>query len=113
MGGSGDHDRIPGQAVEWPTVAMLLLCYGSWLIGGAIYAAAPLLAVAVMALAIILHSSLQHEAIHCHPTASARINEALIFLPLGLIVPYRRYHALHLRHHADARLTDPYDDPES
>src|SRR5690606_31537280 len=25
----------------------------------------------------------------------------------------RRFRALHLRHHADERLTDPFDDPES
>jgi fatty acid desaturase len=27
--------------------------------------------------------------------------------------PYRRYKALHLKHHADPHLTDPYYDPES
>ena len=34
-------------------------------------------------------------------------------LPIGLVWPYRRFKTLHLRHHADERLTDPFDDPES
>jgi fatty acid desaturase len=34
-------------------------------------------------------------------------------LPIGLVWPYRRFKALHLCHHADERLTDPFDDPES
>src|SRR5699024_160137 len=36
-----------------------------------------------------------------------------VFLPIGLFIPYRRFRDLHLRHHNDERLTDPYDDPES
>ena len=62
---------------------------------------------------VTLHSSLQHEALHGHPTRSAALNEALVFLPLGLLFPYRRFKTLHLRHHNDAALTDPYDDPET
>ena len=31
----------------------------------------------------------------------------------GLIWPFRRFRKLHLQHHADDRLTDPFDDPES
>ena len=58
------------------------------------------------------HSSLQHEALHGHPTRSAALNEALVFLPLGLLFPYRRFKMLHLRHHNNSALTDPYDDPE-
>ncbi|MBR7508578.1 fatty acid desaturase, partial [Mycobacterium tuberculosis] len=57
--------------------------------------------------------SLQHEALHGHPTRSGWLNELLVSLPLGLFYPYRRYKHLHLKHHADERLTDPYDDPES
>ena len=36
-----------------------------------------------------------------------------MFLPLGLFYPFRRFKGLHLTHHNDERLTDPYDDPES
>jgi fatty acid desaturase len=62
---------------------------------------------------LALQSSLMHEACHGHPTRNARINEALVFLPIGLVYPYRRFKWIHLRHHADERLTDPFDDPES
>lgn len=65
------------------------------------------------AFAAAFHSSLQHEALHGHPTRSLALNEALVFPALGLFVPYRRFRDLHLRHHCDSRLTDPYDDPES
>jgi fatty acid desaturase len=64
-------------------------------------------------LLITLHSSLQHEALHGHPTNNRYINEALVFLPIGLIYPYRRFRALHLKHHHDELLTDPFEDPES
>ncbi|MFN6952871.1 MAG: fatty acid desaturase, partial [Albidovulum sp.] len=33
--------------------------------------------------------------------------------PVGLCFPYGRFRDLHLAHHRDERLTDPYDDPES
>ena len=52
-----------------------------------------------------------HEVLHGHPTRSGRVNEALVFLPIGIVWPFRRFKAIHLRHHADERLTDPFDDP--
>ncbi len=106
--GRNQHFRI-----EWPTVALLIACYTAWTSAGLLYAVAPWIAVPLLALPIVLHSSLQHEAIHRHPTSSEQWNEALVFLPLGLLYPYRRYRETHLRHHVDSRLTDPYDDPES
>jgi fatty acid desaturase len=72
-----------------------------------------MLAIVVTALATALHSSLQHEAIHGHPFRSRRLNAAVIFPPLTLFIPYLRFRDSHLAHHTDARLTDPYDDPES
>ncbi|MEO3385608.1 fatty acid desaturase [Mesorhizobium sp. CAU 1741] len=100
--------------VEWPTVALIAACYCAWALAGiALWPQWPLAALAVMTLAVALHSSLMHEASHGHPTRSSRLNELLVALPIGLIYPYRRFKALHLRHHADERLTDPFDDPES
>lgn len=64
-------------------------------------------------LMVTFHSSLQHETLHGHPTRSARLNELLVFPAIGLFVPYRSFRETHLRHHNDANLTDPYDDPES
>jgi len=100
-------------AVEWRTLALILGCYISWAAAGMLYTVSAWLSIALLALTIVLHSSLQHEAVHRHPTRHAGWNEALVFLPLGLLVPFRRYRDLHLRHHSDSRLTDPYDDPES
>lgn len=99
--------------IEWPTMALLVACHAGWICAGLLCATAPWLAVPLLALPIVLHSSLQHEAIHRHPTGSARWNEALVFLPLGLVIPFRRYRDTHLAHHVDSRLTDPWDDPES
>jgi fatty acid desaturase len=101
--------------IEWPTVAMMALCYGVWLIAGFyIWPAAPAAALLIFAVTAALHSSLQHEALHGHPTKLGWLNEVLVgVLPLAPAYPYRRFKALHLRHHYDERLTDPYDDPES
>ncbi len=101
-------------AVEWPTLALIFLCYGAWAAAGLfLWPDWPLTALALLALTVALQSSLMHECLHGHPTRRALVNEALVFLPLGLVYPYRRFRALHLRHHADERLTDPFEDPES
>jgi fatty acid desaturase len=101
--------------IEWPTIGMLLLCYGTWLLTGVyIWPWFPALSLLVMALTAALHSSLQHEVLHGHPTNKAWLNELLVgVLPLAPAYPFRRFKALHLRHHNDDHLTDPYDDPES
>lgn len=100
--------------IEWPTIALLIGCYGSWLFSGLVlWPQFPLISIAVLSVAVALHSSLCHEVAHGHPTSSGLVNEALVFLPLGLVYPFRRFRTLHLRHHADERLTDPFDDPES
>ncbi|QPC88080.1 fatty acid desaturase [Mesorhizobium sp. NBSH29] len=100
--------------IEWPTVALTAACYGVWAAAGFwLWPVAPLAALGVMVLCVALHSSLCHEVLHGHPTRNALINEAFVFLPIGVVWPYRRFKTLHLRHHADERLTDPLDDPES
>jgi fatty acid desaturase len=108
------HRRLCALRIEWPTIALLLACYCLWgLAGYHLYSAYPIVALVLMGVAIALHSSLQHEILHGHPTRSARLNEALVFAPLGVFYPYRSYKRTHLQHHADERLTDPFDDPES
>lgn len=100
--------------IEWPTLALIAACHAFWFWAGIyLFPLMPVLALVLMGVAVAFHSSLQHEALHGHPTRNARVNEALVFLPLGLFYPYRRYKQMHLQHHADERLTDPYDDPES
>lgn len=111
--GGASQARSGRSWIEGPTWLALAGCYGLWV--------AALLAVPTLgwwcvipgALAVAFHSSLQHEILHGHPTRNAAINEALIFPALGLFIPYRRFRDLHLKHHNDERLTDPYDDPES
>ncbi|MCI5077710.1 fatty acid desaturase [Oricola sp.] len=102
------------KQLEWPTMAMLGACYGLWFVSGlVVYPAFPIIGLVAMAVATALHSSLQHEALHGHPSRSAAFNELLVALPLGVFYPYRRFRQTHLAHHNDERLTDPYDDPES
>lgn len=110
-GRTGNTDRA---RVEWPTVMLIAACYAAWLAAGSmLWADWPLAALAVLTLAVALQSSLMHEAAHGHPTRNGNLNELLVGLPIGLVYPYRRFKSLHLRHHADERLTDPFDDPES
>ncbi len=107
-------ETVKTRGIEWPTLLMLLLCYGGWAFS-TLWAAALWLPLG-MVLTIIfiaLHSSLTHEVLHGHPFANRRLNEALVFPCLGLLVPYQRFRDTHLAHHVDAILTDPYDDPES
>ena len=102
------------QPVDWPTLFLIIGCYLVW--GLAITWLASLwlpLAIAVAALSITLHSSLQHEVLHGHPFRNRLWNETLVSLPLGLLFPYWRFRDTHLAHHRDEHLTDPYDDPES
>lgn len=108
-------NRAParGLLAEWPTWLALAGCYSAWGLCLVLYDLIGLAAFVPMALTVAFHSSLQHEVLHGHPTRSAVVNEALVWLPLGLYIPYRRFRDLHLKHHNDARLTDPYDDPES
>ncbi|WP_282606847.1 fatty acid desaturase [Pelagibius sp. Alg239-R121] len=71
------------------------------------------LAAAIGIYLIAWHGSLQHEVVHGHPTAWRRLNEVLIFPSLWLWIPYGLYRSAHLRHHCNAKLTDPLEDPES
>jgi fatty acid desaturase len=104
----------PSRSIEWPTFFLVVGCYLAWGLGTGIFGSVwwPL-GVLVTTLTITLHSSLQHEVLHGHPFRSRLLNEALVFLPLGLIIPYGRFRDTHLEHHRDELLTDPYDDPES
>lgn len=99
---------------EWPTLVLILATYLVWA-GVTIFAdvLTPWFAIPVLALTLTLHSSLQHEVLHGHPLPNRRLSEALAYPPLGLAIPYQRFRDLHLAHHLDAILTDPYDDPES
>lgn len=96
------------------TLFTILSCYGLWLAAGLAWTT-PLWPLTIIALPVLaaFHTSLQHETIHGHPTPWPALNEALVSLPLAGIFPYRRYRDLHLKHHHDENLTDPFEDPES
>ena len=68
---------------------------------------------AIMVPFLTLHSSLQHEVLHGHPFKNQMLNDLLVIIPFGLLVPYYRFKDTHLTHHNDTNLCDPYDDPES
>ncbi|MEM8841177.1 MAG: fatty acid desaturase, partial [Pseudomonadota bacterium] len=99
--------------IEWPTWIALFGVYLGWSLVLMLYTFIGALVIVPGAVLVAFHSSLQHEALHGHPTRSRTLNELLVSLPLGLFIPYRRFRDTHLRHHNDSRLTDPYDDPES
>lgn len=106
--------RATPRVIEWPTILLIPVTYAVWAFSTThLWAYSPLLAIVVASLAVAQQSSLMHEALHGHPTKSDHLNHALIFLPIGVLYPYGRFRDLHLAHHHDPNLTDPYDDPES
>ncbi len=106
--------RVPGSRFEWPTIWMLGLCYGAWVSATWFMASAYWWAwIPVAVFSVTLHSSLQHEATHGHPTDAGWLNAALVFPALGLFMPYGRFLSLHRAHHRAAALADPVLDTES
>ena len=102
------------RPIEWPTWIAIA---GLWFVFAAlIYFHADLpwwVLTPVGAWLVAFHGSLQHEAIHGHPTRSHLLNELLLFPAISVWIPYRRYRRLHLTHHRNDQLTDPEEDPES
>lgn len=110
----GGASSKPRPAVEVPTLLLIVFVYGGWLAITAAYSHWPLVLVAPIAILLItLHSSAQHEMTHGHPTRWRRLNRLLAMVPLSLWMPYDRYLHTHHAHHINARLTDPFDDPET
>ncbi|MFZ5672146.1 MAG: fatty acid desaturase [Pseudomonadota bacterium] len=100
--------------IEWPTVALIALMYGLLALLMWFFHDLPWwLVLPAGAYLVALHGSLQHEALHGHPTRNRLVNEVLVAVSPSLWFPYRRYRKLHLTHHNDEHLTDPRLDPES
>lgn len=111
---AGGARMKPRPAVEIPTLLLVIFVYATWLAATANYSHLSLLvSIPLIALLITLHSSLQHEMTHGHPTRWRPFNCALAMIPLSLWVPFERYLHTHHAHHVNARLTDPVDDPET
>ena len=99
--------------IEWLTIALFAAFYTAWLVVILLHRSLPWpVSLAVLALLGGFYMSLQHEALHGHPTGWRGVNTALAIAPLSLWLPYLRYRRSHtVHHHTD--LTDPQFDPES
>jgi fatty acid desaturase len=107
-----NHTR--NTRIEWPTIALIAAVYGVLICLVWFHATLPWWVILpIGAYAACLHSSLQHEVLHGHPTRNRTINELLVFLIPHFWLPYGRYRDLHLKHHNNENLTCPVEDPES
>ena len=102
------------RRLELPTWAVVFVIHGAWIALTLGFHALPLWAVVPLAgYVIALHGSLQHEAVHGHPTPWPGVNAAIAGVPLGLWLPFPVYRSTHLMHHDCRDITDPAEDPES
>ena len=99
--------------IEWMTLGLFAGFYAAWLVVVLKHQSLAWPAeVAILALLGGFYMSLQHEALHGHPTGWRGLNTTMAFAPLSLWLPYLGYRSSHmLHHHTD--LTDPQFDPES
>lgn len=113
-GARGPDDPSPVRRIEWPTLCLAAAIYLSF---GALtwfHAALPWwLLLALGGYIVAWQSSLQHEAVHGHPTPWPAANCLLVFPVLWLWLPFELYREGHLAHHRDELLTDPAHDSES
>jgi fatty acid desaturase len=99
--------------IEWLTLGLFVGFYVAWLAVILLHGRLPWpVSLALLAVLGGFYMSLQHEALHGHPTSRRSVNTALAFAPLSLWLPYLRYRRSHIVHHG-TDLTDPQDDPES
>ena len=99
---------------EAPTWAVLAAIYAGWGLLTWFHASLPWWVLAPAGgWMVAWHGSLQHEALHGHPTRIEWLNTLLAAAPLGIWMPYHIYRESHLVHHQTKLLTDPANDPES
>lgn len=98
---------------EWPTYLLIAMTYGIFVLGALSASWSQILAIILLTIAGVLHSSLSHEVLHGHPTRYDWLNAVFVMPALTLFVPYFRFRDTHIAHHRDENLTDPYDDPET
>jgi fatty acid desaturase len=109
----------PGRGPWWrrweaPTWAVAVAVYAGWGLVTWFYEVLPWwLVMPLGAWFVCWQGSLQHEALHGHPTRHAWLNGLIAFPPLWLWLPYLLYRESHLAHHAEEGLTAPGQDPES
>jgi fatty acid desaturase len=102
------------RTLEWPTLGLYAFTYSAYIIL-TIYAASlpTALVIILLSMTLALHSSLQHETLHMLEPRWPVFGYLIGAPALGLAIPYDRFRDLHLAHHVNEILTDPYDDPES
>ena len=111
--GTARETKYQPATFEWPTWVLLAAVYCAWISLTWYWQSIPAwLLWLAGGYTVALHSSLQHEALHGHPTRSRRLNLALVWPPLSLWLPLELYVENHLRHHK-SELTNPELDPES
>jgi fatty acid desaturase len=109
----GTVTRGSRRPTEWPTVWLLILFFAAWLAVVLLHDSIPWpLQLFLLVPLGGLWMSLGHELLHGHPTRWNWVNTGIGSIPLSLWVPFRRYKALHIKHH-QSDLTFPEDDPES
>ncbi len=102
------------RRAESATWLVAVAIYGGWLaLTWFTYALPWWLVLPLGGYVVAWHGSLQHEAVHGHPTRVQWINQALAYPSLWLWLPFGVYRRSHLAHHDCARLTCPVGDPES
>lgn len=102
------------RRIEWPTLAVIATTYSAFGLLTWFHDALPWWLILPLAgYCVCLQGSLQHEAVHGHPTPWRGVNEAFVFPSLWLWMPFRLYRRDHLAHHNNEILTDPLEDPES
>lgn len=100
--------------IEWPTLLVAVAIYGGFGCLTWYHHALPWWVLLPLGGYLVAwHGSLQHEAVHAHPTPRRWVNELVVFPSLWLWMPFRLYRETHLAHHATGALTDPMEDPES
>jgi len=108
------HALVWQDGGDWRTLGLIVVCHIICLT--LLFAPIDLplwIGVFVLVPTLTLYASLQHEVIHGHPFENQTLNDLLVLVPYALIVPYYRFKDMHLAHHLDANLCDPYDDPET
>jgi fatty acid desaturase len=91
-----------------------LTVYLGWLLTTYFYQALPWwLVLPIGGSLIAWHGSLQHEAVHEQLSPHRWINDAIVWPPLSLWLPFAIYRSTHRSHHDFEILTEPWRDPES
>lgn len=102
------------RSVEWPTLLLTAVIYGSFGLLTWFHESIPLVLLVLLGGYVVAwQGSLQHEVVHGHPTRWSLVNRLVVFPSLWLWLPFEIYREQHLRHHRDPFLTDPIEDPES